>query len=104
MTYDDILDDRTEIALCLLETLLVFRDEPLEMMEKHSIENRAFRMTWAVDSRHIREEESRNAPGEHKAGIPGINGGIRRTTALDSSRKRQHPLMLSPEKKIRPST
>ena len=31
-----------------------------------------------------------------------MDGRIRRTTALDSSRKRQHPLMLSPEKKKRP--
>jgi hypothetical protein len=33
------------------------------MMEKHPIENGAFRMTRTVDSRHVGNEESRNAPG-----------------------------------------
>jgi len=56
------------------------------MMEEHPVENRLLRMARVIDSRHIEEEESRNAPGEHKAGIPGTNGGIRRTTALDSFR------------------
>jgi len=32
IALDDILDDRREVAVGLLETL-VFRDEPLEMME-----------------------------------------------------------------------
>jgi hypothetical protein len=60
----DILDDRTEIAVRLLETLLVLPDEALKMMEQHPVENRALRMTRTVDSWHIGEEESRNAPGE----------------------------------------
>lgn len=37
--------------------------EPVERMEEHPAENRAFRMARAVDSRHIRESRSRNAPG-----------------------------------------
>ena len=32
-------------------------------MKKHPIENGAFRMTRTIDSRHIGNEESRNAPG-----------------------------------------
>jgi hypothetical protein len=35
----------------------------LEMMEKHPIEDGAFWMARTVDSRHIGNEESRNAPG-----------------------------------------
>jgi hypothetical protein len=58
----DVRDDRPEIAVGLLETL-VFRDESLEMMEEHPVEDRAFRMARAIDSRHIRESRSRNAPG-----------------------------------------
>ena len=50
---DDLLDDGTEIAVRLLETLLVLRDETLEMMEQHPVEDGAFRMARTVDSRHI---------------------------------------------------
>jgi hypothetical protein len=46
--FDDILDDRPEITIVPLEPALVFGDEPLEMMEKHPVENGAFRMTRAV--------------------------------------------------------
>jgi hypothetical protein len=56
-------DDRPEISIVPLEPALIFRHEPLEIMKKHPIENDAFRMTRAVDSRHIGNEVSRNAPG-----------------------------------------
>jgi hypothetical protein len=71
MTCGHILDDRPEITIVPLEPALVFGDEPLEMMEKHSVENGAFRMTRAVDSRHIGNEVSRNAPGTGKGKNPG---------------------------------
>lgn len=45
------------------ESAFILRDETLKMMEQHPVENRAFRMTRAVDARHIGEEESKNAPG-----------------------------------------
>jgi hypothetical protein len=64
--FDDILDDRPEITIVPLEPALVFGDEPLEMMEKHPVENGTFRMTRAIDSRHIGDEVSRNAPGTGK--------------------------------------
>jgi hypothetical protein len=63
---DNVFNDRPEITVFPLEPGLIFRDEPLEMMKKHSVENGAFRMTRAVDSRHIGNEVSRNAPGTGK--------------------------------------
>ena len=63
IALDHILNDRPEISIFPLKSTLVFRDEALEVMKKHSIEDRAFRMTRTVDSRHIDNEESRNAPG-----------------------------------------
>jgi hypothetical protein len=58
----DVLDDRPEIAVCLLETFLVFRDEALEMMEKHPVEDGPLRMSRAIDSRHGGRKASRNGP------------------------------------------
>jgi len=77
--FDDILDDRPEITIVPLEAALVFGDEPLEMMEKHPVENGAFRMTRTVDSRHIGNEVSRNAPGTGKGKNP-------RTTTRNGTR------------------
>jgi len=71
MTFGHILDDRPEITIVPLEPALVFGGEPLEMMEKHPVENGAFRMTRTVDSRHIGNEVSRNAPGTGKGKNPG---------------------------------
>jgi hypothetical protein len=64
-------DDRSEEAVFPRKTSLIFRDEPLKMMKKHSVENVLFRMTRAVDSRHIGNEISRNAPGRGKGKNPG---------------------------------
>ena len=71
IALDDILDDRPEEAVFPLKTPLLFRDEPLEMMKKHPVENGAFRMARAVDSRHIGNEASRNAPGTGQGKNPG---------------------------------
>jgi hypothetical protein len=46
------LIDRGPQTVLLLETLLVLRDEALERMEKHPVENGAFRMARTGDSRH----------------------------------------------------
>jgi len=58
-----ITDDRPEIPVGPLKAFLVFRHEPLEMMEQHPVEDGPLRMSRAIDSRHIENEESRNAPG-----------------------------------------
>lgn len=55
---DDVLDDRTEIAVRLIETLLVLRDEALKMMEQHPVENGPLRMTRTIDARHIQDKRS----------------------------------------------
>jgi len=51
--FDQLFDDRTEEAVFTLKTLLILRDETLEMMEQHPVEDGAFRMARTVDSRHI---------------------------------------------------
>ena len=51
----------------LLESALVFRDEPLEMMEQHTIEDGSLRMTRTVDSWHIGNAYSRSMPGTPEA-------------------------------------
>jgi hypothetical protein len=62
--FDHLFDDRTEKSVFPLKSALIFRDKPLEMMEQHPIEDGSLRMTRAIDSRHIGNEESRNAPSE----------------------------------------
>jgi hypothetical protein len=53
VALDDLLDDRPEIPVLFLEAPLVFAQESLEMMEDNPVENRAFRMSKAIDFRHI---------------------------------------------------
>jgi len=90
----DVLDDRPEVAVLPLETVLVLGEKPVEMMEEHPIENRAFRMSRTVDFRHIREKRSRNAPRKNKERIPGIDGGTLGLRGVGSSKKCQHSLTL----------
>jgi hypothetical protein len=63
MTFGHLFEDRPQKAVFPLEPALIFRDEPLELMKKYAVENGPFRMTRTVDSRHIGNEVSRNAPG-----------------------------------------
>ena len=53
-----LLDYRTEIPVLLLETILIFPQEPLEIVKKHPVKNRIFRMTLPVDPCHGREDDS----------------------------------------------
>jgi len=92
IALDDLLDDRPEKAVFPLEPALVFRDEPLEMVEKHPVENGPFRMTRAIDSRHIGNEVSRNAPGRGKGKNPGTATRNGRTHTPKSVENRQRPL------------
>jgi hypothetical protein len=62
IALDDILDDRPEMAVLLLEAAFVDSQEPVEMMKQHPIEGRALRMARAVDSRHTGRADSRNVP------------------------------------------
>jgi hypothetical protein len=59
---DDLLDDRTEKALCTLKTRLIFGDEPLEMMKHHPVKDGPLRMTRTIHSRHGGRMASRNRP------------------------------------------
>jgi hypothetical protein len=62
IALDDLLDDGAQIAVGLLETLLVLRQEALKMMEQHPVENGPLRTARTIDARHIGNKESRNAP------------------------------------------
>jgi hypothetical protein len=59
---DHLLDDRSEKAVLPLETVFIFGQEPVEMMEKHPVKNRPLRMSGTIDSRHSRRIASRNGP------------------------------------------
>jgi hypothetical protein len=59
---DHLLDDRSEKPILPLETTLILRQEPVEMMEKHPVENGPLRMSRTIDSRHSRRIASRNGP------------------------------------------
>jgi hypothetical protein len=64
MTYGHLLDDRPEISVVPLEPALIFRDEPLEMMKKHPVENGPFRISRTIDSCHSKDKDSGNTPEE----------------------------------------
>jgi hypothetical protein len=66
IALDDVFYDGSEITIVPLEPALVFRDEPFEIMKNHPVEGSTFRMTRAIDSRHIGMKESRNAPEAKK--------------------------------------
>ena len=48
----NILDDWPKEAVLPLETILIFPEESLEIVKKHSVKHRVFRMTPAVDPCH----------------------------------------------------
>lgn len=53
IALDNLLDDRPEITVLPLETTLILRQEPVEMMEEDPVKDRPLRMARAADSRHI---------------------------------------------------
>jgi hypothetical protein len=59
---DHLLNDRSEKPVFPLETTLILRQEPIEMMQQHPVENGPLRMSRTIDSRHSRRMASRNGP------------------------------------------
>jgi len=53
---------KPEKTVLPLETTLVLRQEPVEMMRQHPVEDGPLRMLGTIDSRHSRREASRNGP------------------------------------------
>jgi len=51
---DNILDHRPKIPVLLLKTILIFTKELLEIIKKHPIIHRVFRMTLLIDPCHGR--------------------------------------------------
>jgi len=47
----------------LLEAILIFSKEQLEIVKKYPVKHRVLRMTLAVDPCHGREDDSQNGPG-----------------------------------------
>jgi len=62
----DLLNDRAEVAVLLLETALILRYEPLEMMEQYPAKDRPLRMSRTIDSRYSGRMASRNGPTSRK--------------------------------------
>jgi len=60
---DHILDHRTKITILLLEPVLIFLKKPLEIIKKHPVKYRVFRMTLAVNPCHGSRNDSKNGPG-----------------------------------------
>jgi len=71
IALDDLPNDRPEIPELLLETALVFGEETVEMVEEHPAKNRALRLAWAINSRHIGDADSKRV----LAAAPGRSGG-----------------------------
>ena len=63
MTCGHLLDDWPEEPVLLLEAALILREESIEVMKEHLVENRALWMSGAVDSCHGKQRNSRNEPG-----------------------------------------
>jgi hypothetical protein len=71
---DHLLNDRSEKPILIvsrlrtakpvfpLETTLILRQEPVEMMRQHPIKDRSLRMSRTIASRHGGREASRNGP------------------------------------------
>jgi hypothetical protein len=90
----DLLDDRPEEAILLLEAALILRQESVEVMKYHPVECSPFRMSRAIDSRHGGRKASRNGPMSHIGPrLPGKREEPRLQKAT-RARKRQQPLPL----------
>jgi len=55
-------ENRPEEAVLLLEAMLILREEAVEVMEDHPIEDRALGMSGTIDSGHDGRMASRNGP------------------------------------------
>jgi hypothetical protein len=85
---------RTAKPVLPLETVFIFGQEPVEMMEKHPVENGPLRMSRTIDSRHSRRIASRNGPMSWmRSGLPEKQEEPRLRSAI-RSRKRQQSLSL----------
>jgi hypothetical protein len=62
VALDDILDDGPEEAVLLLESALVLRKEPVEVMKQNPVECSALGMSGTIHSRHSGRRASRNGP------------------------------------------
>jgi len=62
ITLDDFFDDRPEVAVLLLKTSLVLRQEPVKVMEQHPIEDSPLGMSRTIHSRHNGRMASRTGP------------------------------------------
>ena len=63
ITLHDLLDDKPEVAIFLLEAALILSQKLVEVMKQHPIEHRALRMTRTVDSWHRGKNDAENEPG-----------------------------------------
>jgi hypothetical protein len=87
---DHLLDYRPEEPILPLETTLILRQEPVEMMEKHPVENGPLRMSRVIDSGH----GGRRASSPRKNGMrPGSEG--QSNSAAESRNIKNNPQYLT---------
>jgi hypothetical protein len=62
VALDDFFDDRTEEAILFLKTSLILRQETVELMKQHPVEDGPLGMSRTVNSCHSRSFSSGNGP------------------------------------------
>ncbi len=62
----NLLDNGTEEAVLFLEAMLIFCEEAVEVMKKHSVKGGPLRMSGTINSGHSRSFSSRNGPARSK--------------------------------------
>jgi hypothetical protein len=62
MTCGHFFDDRPEVAVLLLETALILRQESVEIVKENAVEDGALGMPGTIHARYGGKKASRNGP------------------------------------------
>ena len=87
IALDHLLDDRPEKTVLPLETTLILSQEPVEMIEYHSVKDGPLRMTRTIDARHGGRMASRNGPTSRIRPPPPIKTGSDLAREVESWRE-----------------
>ena len=66
VALDDLLDDRPEEAVLLLEAALVLDEESVEIVKENAVEDGALGMPGTIHARHGAKMASRNRPSSRE--------------------------------------
>ncbi|MBA7641302.1 hypothetical protein ES703_48979 [subsurface metagenome] len=75
-----LLDDGSEEAGLSLKTGLIFSQELVKVMEEHTVEHGAFRMSGAIDSCHSKELSIKKCANPQRKRIIAEMKGLRKDT------------------------